>query len=151
MKKLLKLKPSNYTVISYIGLAGLSAFFILNIAALVEYTKYTLGVSNYFIILLPAIKLLLNIDFLFVVALILIYNSIDKFLDFKFFLIGAALLGVISVVYALVNNKPMLIIAALGLYGLGIFLYTSILGFTLFIPKSDPKSKVKKDKNHKLA
>ncbi|TCQ08114.1 hypothetical protein EDD79_1001203 [Serpentinicella alkaliphila] len=134
MRKFFQLDPNTFIFINYISLVGLLAFSLLNLAALVTYIKYTLGVSNQFIVLLPAIKLLLNIDFLFLVALILMYNAIEKFFDFKLVLIGA-MIGIVSILYILVNNKPIVMIATLGLYGLSIPLYAIIVGPNILTSK----------------
>lgn len=147
MKKLFQLTPNSYTFINYIGLVGLTAFSLLNLATLVVYVKYALGVSNQFVLLLPAIKLLLNIDFLFIIALILIYNAIEKLFNFKLFLTGILLIGIVSFLYILIKNKPIVIITALGLYGLGISLYASIVGFGILIPENDISPKTNYDKS----
>ncbi|SNS91659.1 hypothetical protein SAMN05446037_102737 [Anaerovirgula multivorans] len=135
MRKPFQIAPTTFIFINYIGLVGLFAFSLLNLAALAEYVKYTYGVSNHFIVLLPAIKLLLNIDLLFIAALILIYNAIEKILDFKLFFTGALLIGVVSTTYFLIQHKPIVIIATLGLYGLAIPLYAVIVGPNILTSK----------------
>lgn len=146
MRKHFQSAPNTFNFINYTGLTGLFAFSLLNLAALVEYIKYSLGISNHFIALLPAIKLLLNIDLLFIVALILIYNTIEKFLDLKLLFTIALLIGIVGTSYVLVKHKPIVLISALGLYGLGISLYASIAGFGILNPKNDLSPKAKYDK-----
>lgn len=145
MKKLSQLSTNSNAFINYIGLIGVSAFFLLNLAALLEYGKYTLGITNHFIDLLPAIKLIFKIDFIFMVVLIFLYNAVEKVFNPKILYIGIPLVGIFSTIYMLVKNKPLVIIAAIGLYGLGIYIYTSILGFALLISKGDTGSKVNYD------
>jgi hypothetical protein len=116
--------------LSLIGLTGLLALVILNIAAFLEYSKYIFGVSNSFIVFLPAIKLLLNIDALVVTAIIFMYNAKEKVISPK--LLFAGLLSLLTVIgaYMLAKDKPMALIAMLGLYGLGISVYATVIGFS---------------------
>ncbi|MFT9496076.1 hypothetical protein [Anaerosolibacter sp.] len=133
MRKLFQLSTNSHVFVNYMGFAGLSAFFLLNIAGLMEYGKYALGLSNRFIFFLPGIKLLLNIDLLFIVALILMYNAVEKFLNPKLFLIGILLIGIVGTVCILAKDKTMAMIGILGLYGIGISLFASIIGFSALI------------------
>ncbi|MBB6215337.1 hypothetical protein HNQ80_001426 [Anaerosolibacter carboniphilus] len=147
MKKLFQLSTSSHVFINYIGLAGFSAFFLLNIAALVEYGKYALGISNRFVFFLPVIKLLLNIDLLFVVALIMIYNAIEKFLTPNLCFIVTLLIGIAGALYILVKGKPLAMISILGVYSIGISLFTSIIGFGSLIQIEKKKTRHKANHN----
>lgn len=135
MKKLLQIITNHSSLMGFIGLTGILALSLLNIAAFLEYSKYILGLSNRFIVLLPAIKMLLNIDILFIVAIILMYNSLEKVFNPKILLVGV--LGLVTAIglYTTAKDKPMTLILMLGLYGIGISIYASIVGFSLLSKK----------------
>jgi|GEM_PF-7010356 len=136
MKKLFQSFTKGQTFGNYIALAGLIAFFLLNFVGFMEYVKFQLGISNSFFAVLPAIRILLKIDFIFILTLILIYNSVEKFVKPILFLIGSLLIIFGIILHFLMKDMPMVIFGIIGLYGLGIFLYASIIGFGLLPLKS---------------
>ncbi len=141
MKKPFQLLANGHSFANYTALAGLFAFFLLNLAGFLEYAKYLLGISNHFFDVLPAISLLLKIDFLFILTLILMYSAIEKVVKPILFLIGILLAIVTSILHFLVKDMPLVIFGIIGLYGLGVFLYASIIGFGLLLPPKGQPSK----------
>ncbi len=143
MRKFFQLLKNDHIPIYYIGLAGLFAFSILNLTAFIEYGKYFFGLSNHFVMILPSIKALLKIDFLFVVSLIFIYNYMENFISFKAASIGILCICMVGAIYYLAKTRPLAMISMLGLYGIGIFLFTSIIGLQtmLRITKKDSHKK----------
>ena len=146
MKKLFQLFTKGQTYANYIALAGLFAFILLNLAGFIEYAKYLLGMSNNFYNVLPAFRLLLKIDFLFIAALILMYNAVEKFVKPILLLVGILLTILTSILYFIVKDMPMVIFGIIGLYGLGIFLYASIIGFGLLLPPNSNRKEVNYEK-----
>ncbi|AOT68651.1 hypothetical protein [Geosporobacter ferrireducens] len=143
MKKTIQLLGNDNHFTKSIGLTSLFTFLILNILAIVVYIKYLLGFSNSFITLLPAIKILLNTDFLFVVVLIFIYNAAEKFFGMKTILAAIILISIGEALYLLMKDKPFAIIFLLGLYGIGISIFTSVIGLDAMIRIATKNIKVK--------
>ena len=133
MKKIIQLLGNNNNFANSMSLTSLFAFLILNLIAVIVYVKYLLGFSNSFITLLPAIKVLLNIDFLFVLVLIFIYNASEKFFGLKTVFGIIILISLGEALYLLMKDKPFAIIFFLGLYGIGISLFTTVIGLDTLI------------------
>ena len=143
MKRIIQLLGYDNNFTSSMSLTSLFAFLILNIIAIIVYIKYLLGFSNSFITLLPAIKVLLNIDFLFVLILIFIYNASEKFFSLKTVFGIVIFISLGEALYLLMKDKPFAIIFFLGLYGIGISLFTTVIGLDTLIKITTKSAKAK--------
>ncbi|SHJ31129.1 hypothetical protein SAMN02745975_01774 [Geosporobacter subterraneus DSM 17957] len=143
MKRILHmLGNDNYFVIS-LSVASLFAFLLLNVAAIVVYIRYLLGISSSFISLLPAVKILLNVDFIFVVVLIFIYNTIENFFGLKAVFAAITVISIVEALYLLMKDKPFAIISLLALYGFGVSIFTSFVGLDTMIRIANKSVKAK--------
>lgn len=143
MKKAIQLFGNSNHFTNSISLTSLFIFFLLNILAVTVYIKYLLGFSNRFITFLPAIKILLNIDFIFVVILIFVYNAAEKFFGLKTIFTAVILISVGKALQLLMADKPFVIIFLLGLYAIGISVFTSIIGLDVIIKITAKNTKAK--------
>lgn len=128
MKKMNEWISGDHVLVRCTSYLGFCSFLMLNLLALIEYIKFKAGISNVFIECLPSVKILLNIDFLFCLGLFLIYNKLEGFFKLRTLLIVLILIFLAWGLYKLTNQKPLTIIMALGLYAVGIAIFTWVIG-----------------------
>lgn len=143
MKRILDmLGNDNYFAIS-LSLTSLFAFLLLNVAAIVLYIRYLFGISSSFISLLPAVKILLNVDLIFIIGLIFIYNTIEKFFSLKTGFAAITAISIVGALYLLMKDKAFTIIFLLALYGFGVSIFTSFVGLDTMIRIANKRVKAK--------
>ncbi|SCY07237.1 hypothetical protein [Alkaliphilus peptidifermentans] len=138
MQKIIKFLNKDDISIRGACIVGLCGFFLLNMFAVFEYGKYFFGLDNIFLEVIPAIRILAKIDFLFVLLIILILNKKEGYFSFKELLSIVMLFSTGGVLYYLIKEKPLTIIILLGLYGIGISIFACIVGLGAVFPISLP-------------
>lgn len=133
MKRLTNIFKRNSIILISIAVLGVLSLLSLNIFALFEYIKYAFSISNRFIAILPAIKVLLNVDFLFIFTLLFVYNTAEKVIPFNTMLILLTILGFSLKTSNLIKDKSAVIILLLGIYSTVMILFSAIIGFGLIV------------------
>lgn len=128
MEEMKKQVKGEGVLVSYSSYLGFGFFMILNLIVIIEFFKYKAGISSFFIESLPLIKILLNIDFLFTLVLLVIYCKLEGFINFGTIYIALLILCLAWGLYNLSIGKPLPMIIMLGIYAIGIAVFTWIIG-----------------------